>query len=78
MKEEEKTGGPLNRDISTEVRRTHRMRVDEITMMSKIGSNRPVVTAPKSGGIVSQILASLLPKAKRPKVIPKGAAHQSG
>lgn len=67
LKEEEKAGGPLNRDVSTEVRRTHRMRVDEITLMSKIGSNRTPVTTAKSGGIVSQMLASLLPKRKDPK-----------
>jgi hypothetical protein len=53
------------------------MRVDEITMMSKIGSNRPAASPVKSAGIVTQILASLLPKEKRPKSIPKDTAHEA-
>ena len=72
---EEKEGSPLNPALSTEIRRMHRMRVDEINMISRLGADRRAVTPTKSGGIISQMLAKLLPKAKRPKAVPKTEAH---
>jgi hypothetical protein len=67
LAEEAQAGGPLDPALSTEVRRAHRMRVDQITMLNRIGPNRLPAATPRSGGIITQILASLISKPRRPK-----------
>ena len=67
LKEEEAAGGPLDKALSTEIRRTHRMRVDQITMIDKIGPQPIPSKGPKSGGVVAQLLQSLLPSRGRPR-----------
>jgi hypothetical protein len=67
LKDEEAAGGPLNQALSTEIRRTHRMRVDQITMMDRIGPQQVPNRAAKPGGVVAQLLQSLLPaRGRRP------------
>ncbi len=70
LDEEELAGGPLNSGLSTEIRRTHRMRVDQIAMVRKIRPYAPSVASPKKDGPVTQLLMSLFPKAKRTKLRP--------
>jgi hypothetical protein len=76
LAEEEKAGGPLDGRTSQEIRRSHRMNMDEIAVLTKTTPQGTGATGRKSSGIIAQMLASLLPKSKRPKSSPSSAAQQ--
>ena len=73
LKDEEKAGGGLDPAVSTEVRRTHRMRVDQISILNRLGTPPALAVTPQKRGIVAEILAGVFPQRRKGKAVAKHA-----